>query len=66
MAQSARTAPLPTPRPPRKLTYEEFLNWPGENQHVEWVDGEVIEMSPVAARHDEIVRFLGALLLTLC
>ena len=30
-----------------RISYEDFLNWEGENQHVEWVDGEVVEMSPV-------------------
>ncbi|MBI2301818.1 MAG: Uma2 family endonuclease [Armatimonadetes bacterium] len=33
-----------------KLTFEEFLAWDGENQHVEWVDGEVVEMAPVSLR----------------
>jgi Uma2 family endonuclease len=41
-----------------RITYEEFLRWDGENQHVEWVDGEVIEMSPVSKFHVFIVRFL--------
>jgi Uma2 family endonuclease len=31
----------------KKITFEEFLQWEGENQHVEWVDGEVVERSPV-------------------
>src|SRR5439155_5668639 len=43
---------------PRKITYDEFLRWDGENQHVEWVDGEVVEMSPISAMHNRIGRFL--------
>lgn len=44
------------------LTYEEFLNWPGENQHIEWVDGEVIAMSPVTREHGCIKLFLVTLI----
>lgn len=32
----------------RRMSYEEFLQWDGENQHVEWVDGEMIFMSPLS------------------
>src|SRR6266404_5937576 len=45
----------------RTLTYEEFLEWDGENQHVEWVNGKVIPMAPVGDSHQD----LGAFLLTL-
>ncbi len=44
-----------------KLSYEEFLEWTGEDQHVEWVAGEVVPMSPISDRHQQI----GAYLLTL-
>ncbi len=44
----------------RNTTYEEFLDWPGENQHLEWVGGEVIAMSPISAEHQEIGAFLLA------
>jgi len=46
----------------RKLTYEEFLEWDGENQHVEWVDGKVIEMAPVGDSHQDLRGFLFTLL----
>jgi Uma2 family endonuclease len=46
----------------RKLTYEEFLEWDGENQHVEWVDGQVITMAPVGDSHQDLRGFLFALL----
>ncbi len=44
-----------------KISYEEFLEWTGEDQHVEWVAGEVVPMSPISDRHQQI----GAYLLTL-
>jgi len=44
-----------------KISYEEFLEWAGEDQHVEWVEGEVVPMSPISDRHQQI----GAYLLTL-
>lgn len=43
------------------MTYEEFLVRYVE-QHVEWVDGEVVEMSPVSSEHADIVGYLQALL----
>lgn len=41
-----------------QLTYKEFLAWPEENAHIEWLDGEVVTMSPVSDRHNDITRFL--------
>lgn len=52
---AVRSSPLP------KMTYEEFLAW-YDGSHAEWVDGEVILMGPVSARHQLLVSFLGALL----
>jgi Uma2 family endonuclease len=46
----------------RKLTYEEFLEWDGENQHVEWVDGEVVPMAPIGDAHQDLGRWLLGLL----
>lgn len=45
-----------------KLTYEEFLDWADEDTHAEWVDGAVVMPSPASERHQDIVRFLTALL----
>lgn len=45
-----------------KMTYEEFLAWAEDGTHVEWVDGEVITMSPASQRHQLIVNFLVSLL----
>lgn len=57
--------PLPPRRQPRRprMTYEEFLNLDGENQHVEWVDGEVVPMPPISDGHSLVgiylIRLLG-------
>ncbi len=45
-----RNPPLPLPR----MTYEQFLKWDGENQHVEWVNGEVVEMPPISGPHNHV------------
>ena len=44
----------PTPR----MNFEEFMAWADEDTHAEWVDGEVIFMSPLSTDHQEIGRFL--------
>lgn len=51
-------APSPIP----KMSYEEFLSWAEDGSHVEWVDGEVIMMSPTSHQHQDIADFLTALL----
>ena len=50
------------PKALAKISYEEFLEWDGENQHVEWVNGEVIEMRPVSNQHQNVAGFLISLL----
>lgn len=60
MAQEIKTqTPTPpvTPTPPR-MTYEEFLEWADEDTWAEWVDGEVIVMSPASKSHQKLVKFL--------
>ncbi len=52
------TSPLPS----KKMTYEEFLDWADEDTFAEWVDGEVILMSPVSHTHQSLADFLTALL----
>ena len=44
------------------MSYEEFLAWADEGSHVEWVDGEVVFMSPVSKEHQLLAAFLAALL----
>ncbi|HXD31687.1 MAG TPA: Uma2 family endonuclease [Pyrinomonadaceae bacterium] len=43
------------------MTYEEFLE-KCDATHAEWVDGEVILMSPPSTRHQRLVLFLCSLL----
>ena len=45
------------PPPERKLSEEEFLAWCNEDVKAEWVDGQVIMMSPAntAARSTNVV-----------
>lgn len=44
--------------PTGKLTYEEFLTWLDEDTWAEWVNGEVVMVSPASDRHQDLVRFL--------
>lgn len=64
MAQEIKTesdATSLTLSPPAKMTYEEFLTW-ADGAHAEWVDGEVILMSPASKRHQQLARFLSTIL----
>jgi Uma2 family endonuclease len=44
------------------MSYEEFLAWCDENTWAEWVDGEVVIMSPVSFFHQDLADFLVAVL----
>jgi Uma2 family endonuclease len=46
---------------PAKMTYEEFLARADEHTFAEWVDGEVIRMSPASQRHQLLASFLTSL-----
>ncbi|MCB9126393.1 MAG: Uma2 family endonuclease [Ardenticatenales bacterium] len=46
----------------KKISYEQFLAWADEDLRPEWVDGEIITMSPASNRHQDLARFLTALL----
>lgn len=48
--------------PTEKLTYEAFLDWLDEDTWAEWVDGEVILLTPASLRHQEVSGFLHAVL----
>ncbi len=52
------------PLPDRKLSEEEFLAWCDEDTKAEWVDGQVIMMSPASFPHAEMTMFLGAVIKT--
>ena len=43
------------------LSYDQFVRVVPEGRHLEWVDGEVVAMSPVSSRHQQIAGFLIAL-----
>jgi Uma2 family endonuclease len=60
MTETIDTFPVPSPRAPR-MSYEAFLR-SYEGSRAEWVDGEVVEMSPPSNRHQRIAAFLQALL----
>src|SRR5437016_1200797 len=64
MAHEIQTEPgaASTQTSPGALTYEEFLNWPGDNHHVEWVNGRIVCMSPVTELHENLRGFLYALI----
>ena len=51
------------PQPPRKVSYEEFLEQIDEDTSAEWVDGEIIMTSPASAQHQRIRSFLESILL---
>ncbi len=50
------------PHPGRRLTEEEFLAWCDSDTRAEWVDGEVIIISPVNLEQAILFRFLLRLL----
>jgi Uma2 family endonuclease len=62
MAQEVRNEPFPTAAraaPPGKMTYEEFLAWADEDTWAEWVNGEVILLTPASTRHQQRATFLA-------
>jgi Uma2 family endonuclease len=44
--------------PPAKMTYEDFLEWCDEDTWAEWVEGEIVMLSPASTRHQLISKFL--------
>jgi Uma2 family endonuclease len=52
----------PTEDTRNTMTYEEFLAWADEDTWAEWVDGEVIEMSPASRLHQGVASFLERIL----
>jgi Uma2 family endonuclease len=51
---------------PRRMTYDEFLRDPDVPDWAEWVDGEVIELSPAMDWHQNLADFLAALFRHFC
>ena len=48
--------------PKEPISIEQFLAWCEEDIWAEWVDGEVIIMSPASRKHQQIADFLSAIL----
>ena len=48
--------------PGRKMTEEEFVAWCDEDTRAEWVDGEVIMVSPVNVEHGDLSDWLTSVL----
>lgn len=45
-----------------RMTFEEFLEWSGEDTWAEWVDGEVHFLMSASLRHQLIMKFLLVIL----
>jgi len=58
MATTVQVGSRRIPEIPAGMTYEEFLDWLDEDTRAEWVDGQVILMSPASYAHQTIVSFL--------
>jgi Uma2 family endonuclease len=61
MSQQVLTPPT-RPLPKGKISYDQFLEWLDEDTWAEWVDGEIIVMSPISLAHDAVHGFLLAIL----
>jgi Uma2 family endonuclease len=46
---------------PAGLSYEEFLEWLDEDVRAEWINGEIIVMSPASRAHQEVMSALASL-----
>ncbi len=44
------------------MSYDDYLDYAGETQIVEWVEGEVITYMPPVYKHQDLSRFLSTLL----
>jgi Uma2 family endonuclease len=49
-------------KPKGTISYEDFLAWCDEDTWAEWVDGEVIMVSPASTQHQRIFRLLVSIL----
>lgn len=57
MAQETVTKSSPKPKA-AKISYDEFLKRYMNGEHLEWVNGEVVPMSPVTKEHEDERVFL--------
>ena len=47
--------------PADMMTYEEFIDWAGEDVRAEWVKGRVVEFMPPTDRHQSLLAWLVTL-----
>jgi len=47
------------PLPKGRLTFDEFLAWADEETWAEWLDGEVVMVSPASDRHQDLRDFVA-------
>src|SRR5882724_9240688 len=52
------TPPTSKRHRPVRLAYKVFLERYSGGEHVEWVDGEVVQMPAVTDQHDDVFGFL--------
>ncbi|MGB9662505.1 MAG: Uma2 family endonuclease [Moorellaceae bacterium] len=62
MREAALTYDTDKPLPRDKMSFEEFQVWCDEDTWAEWVDGEVIILTPATRKHQEIKGFLYSLI----
>jgi len=48
--------------PDGRISFEEFLDWCDEDTWAEWVDGEVVMVSPASTEHQNVGSFLEKVL----
>ena len=53
---------MPAVQYPKRISYEDFLATLDEGTHAEWVDGEVVPMTPPSEEHARISTFMAAAL----
>ncbi len=53
---------IPIPPPVGRMTEEQFVAWCTEDVRAEWVDGEVIIMSPASSYHSELIFWLAGVI----
>jgi Uma2 family endonuclease len=58
---STTTVPVATERPvppPAPVSFEAFLAWADEDTLAEWVDGEIVLMTPNSVDHQDLLAFV--------
>lgn len=62
MAETQAPEPRRKTLPELPVSYDEFLEWADEDTRAEWVDGDIVFMSPISDAHQDIVEFFLTLL----